>query len=367
MTEEQQMLRDSAERYLRDNYDFQLRRQRAESGAYMDDTHWAAFAEMGWLALPFSEELGGFGFGITEVAVLAEQFGRYLVAEPLIDSAVIAGSLLTGKGITPDTQLIEQMTTGEAIVALAHQEPGAAAAIANVQTTATVDGESIRLTGHKVFITSGGVATHFVVTAKLDETFAYLLVPADAEGLHLTRYPSYDGASGANASFDCTLPKSALIAQGATALAAFAATREKAMLCSSAEVLGAMEAALEATVDYTKQRVQFGQPLSNFQALQHRMADMLIEVEMTRSLVEAACRAFDENQSDTLQLILAAKVKASTAARRITQEAIQLHGGIATTDEYIVGHYFKRVAVLESWLVTRDDALADFIATVDAA
>jgi len=120
-------------------------------------------------------------------------------------------------------------------------------------------------------------------------------------------------------------------------------------------------------VDYTKQRIQFGQPLASFQALQHRMSDMVIQVELCRSLVEAACRAHDEGAADEMELILATKVKTANAGRHITQEAIQLHGGIATTDEYVVGHYFKRVAALDSWIVSRDEALDKFIAVVDAA
>ena len=367
MTEEQQMLRDAAERYLRDNYDFNTRRALVNAGHYMSQEHWQTMAEMGWMAMPFSEELGGLGFGMQECAIVAEQFGRHLVIEPVMDSVVVAGSLLTYEGATTPTAIVEQMATGEAVVIVANAEPNAAPSFVNTHSRLQAVEGGYRLVGEKVFAAGGGSATHFVVTARLGDQFAYVLVDRNAQGLVVNHYPTYDGRSGANLILDVLIPEDHLIASGETAILAFARARARVILMASAETLGAMEAALEATVEYTKQRVQFGQPLASFQALQHRMADMLIQVEMCRSLVEAACRAHDEGSEDEAKLILATKVKTSTAGRAITQEAIQLHGGIATTDEYIVGHYFKRVAALDSWIVSRDEALDKFIMVVDAA
>ncbi len=367
MTEEQQMLRDAAERYLRDNYDFNERRERVNRGETLSQTHWEAMAEMGWMAMPFSEDLGGLGFGMQECAAIAEQFGRFLVTEPLIDSVVVAGSLLTSEGVKSPTSLVEQMITGEAIAVVANAEKDAAPSFVNTRSTLEETPDGYRLRGAKVFVASGARATHFIITARLANEFAYVLVERDAPGLSIDGYGTYDGRNGANLSFDINLPDTALLAKGDAAIEAFAFARDRVMLMASAEALGAMEAAMNATVEYTRQREQFGQPLSSFQALQHRMADMLIQVEITRSLVEAACRAHDTQSPDAAQLVLAAKVKAARAARRITQEAIQLHGGIATTDEYIVGHYFKRVTLLESWIVSRDEALEKFIAVSDAA
>lgn len=367
MTEEQQLLRDSAERYLRDNYDFNRRRDQFHAGDYMSQEHWAAMAEMGWMAMPFSEELGGLGFGMQECAAIAEQFGRFLVVEPLVDSSVIAGTLLTYPGVRLNSTVIEQMATGEAITIVANAEEDAAPSFANTRTTLTRSNGHLHLTGGKVFAAGGGSATHFVITARLEDQFAYVLVPRDAPGLKVTHYQTYDGRSGANLEMDLDISEDCLIATGDLAIEAFAHARARVMLMASAEALGAMSAALDTTVDYTQQRIQFGQPLASFQALQHRMADMLIQLELTRSLVQAACRAHDEGSEDAMRLTLAAKVKAAKAARHITQEAIQLHGGIATTDEYIVGHYFKRVTSLESWIVSRDEALEKFIAVVDAA
>lgn len=367
MTEEQQMLRDSAERYLRDNYDFNKRRDLIASGEYMSQEHWNAFAEMGWMAMAIREEHGGLGFGMQEAAMIAEQFGRHLVIEPLTDSAIISASLLTFPGVNTPTNLIEQIATGEAIVIVANAERDAAPSFVNTQTTLEATDNGYRVKGEKVFAAGGGSATHFVVTARLGEDFAYVLIERDNPGLTLTSYQTYDGRSGANLVMDLEVATDALIAQGIPAFEAFAHARERVILMASAEALGAMEAALEMTVDYTKQRIQFGQPLASFQALQHRMSDMLIQLELSRSLVQAACKAHDEGSDDAMLLELATKVKVAQAARKITQEAIQLHGGIATTDEYIVGHYFKRVTALETWIVSRDEALDKFINVADAA
>lgn len=367
MTEEQQMLRDAAQRYLRDNYDFNKRRELVNAGQYMSQAQWTAMAEMGWMAMPFHEDQGGLGFGMQECAAVAEQFGRHLVIEPVMDSVVIAGSLLTFDGVNTPTDIIEQMASGEALVVVANAEPDSAPSFINTHSRLQAVAGGYRLVGEKVFAAGGGSATHFIVTARLGDKFAYVLVDRHAEGLVVNHYQTYDGRSGANLILDVLIPEEHLIASGETAILAFARARARVILMASAETLGAMEAALEATVDYTKQRVQFGQPLASFQALQHRMADMLIQVELCRSLVEAACRAHDEGSDDEAQLILATKVKTATAGRAITQEAIQLHGGIATTDEYIVGHFFKRVAALDSWIVSRDEALDKFIGVVDAA
>ena len=366
MTEEQQMLRDAAERYLRDNYDFNKRRERVTAGDYISRDHWNAMVEMGWLAMPFPEEFGGLGFGMQECAIIAEQFGRHLVTEPVIDSVVVAGSLLTFDGVNTPTSIIEKMASGEALVIIANAEPDAAPSFINTHSRLQAVDSGYRLVGEKVFAAGGGSATHFIVTARLGAKFAYVLVDRNAEGLVVNDYQTYDGRSGANLMLDVLVPKECLIATGKTAIAAFARARNRVTLMASAETLGAMEAALESTVEDTKQRVQFGKPLASFQALQHRMADMLIQVEMSRSLVEAACRAHDEGSPDAAKLTLATKVKTANAGRSITQEAIQLHGGIATTDEYIVGHFFKRVAALDSWIVSRDEALENFIAAVDA-
>ena len=202
--------------------------------------------------------------------------------------------------------------------------------------------------------------------ASSEKGLAWVLVPADSEGVTRHIYPTHDGRGGASFEFDLTVDETRIIATDEIAQDALTAYRELAMVLSSAETLGATQAALDTTVDYTKQRVQFGQPLASFQALQHRMSNMLIQTELTRSLVYAACEAADTGHADCGRFARAAKVKAATVGRKVSQEAIQLHGGIATTDEYIVGHFFKRITALESWVCSKGEALQEFM-TLPAA
>ncbi|MEK9654271.1 MAG: acyl-CoA dehydrogenase [Halieaceae bacterium] len=359
MNEDQTLLRDAAERYLRDNYDFNSRRERLANGIYNDPQHWQAFAEMGWLALPVPESLDGLGMGTRECAILAELCGQYLVTEPLIDVITATSTL-----ISPSRHAehwLSQLVGGE-LIAIAAIDEGAGRRGADPATTLALTQSGWRLTGTKRWISAGPSATHFVVLASCDEGLAWVICPRDASGVDCDLFATHDGRGGATCTFDATVEENQILFTGASAQTALDAYRELAMTLSSAETLGAAHAALNTTVDYTKQRVQFGQPLASFQALQHRMANMLIQVELTRSLVYAACDAADSNNADRSRFARAAKVKASTVGRKVSQEAIQLHGGIATTDEYIVGHFFKRIAALESWVCSRGEALREFMA-----
>jgi alkylation response protein AidB-like acyl-CoA dehydrogenase len=218
------------------------------------------------------------------------------------------------------------------------------------------------LQGKKYWISAGASATHFAVLANSCNGLAWVLVEKNAAGLSCETFPTHDGKGGANCHFDLPINDDQILLMGDAAAEALSAFRECAMVLSSAETLGAAQAALDTTVDYTKQREQFGQPLASFQALQHRMANMLIQTELTRSLVYAACDAADRDSSDRGRFARAAKVKSAAVGRKVTQEAIQLHGGIATTDEYIVGHFFKRVTALETWVCSKGEALQEFMA-----
>ena len=359
MNEDQTLLHDAAERYLRDNYDFNARRERLANGIYTDPAHWQAFAEMGWLALPVPETLDGLGMGTRECAILAELCGQYLVTEPLIDVIAAVSAL-----IAPSPRAehwLGQIVAGE-MIAVAAIDEGAGRRGTKPRTTLTHSPSGWRLTGTKHWISAGPSATHFVVLASHDETLAWVICPCDAPGSTREVFPTHDGRGGATCALDTTVDERQILFSGADAETALDAYRELAMTLSSAETLGAAHAALNTTVDYTKQCVQFGQPLASFQALQHRMANMLIQIELTRSLVYAACDAADSDTPDRSRFARAAKVKASTVGRKVSQEAIQLHGGIATTDEYIVGHFFKRITALESWECSRGEALREFIA-----
>lgn len=359
MTEDQTLLKDAAERYLRDSYDFNDRRERIATGTYSDPGQWQAFTDMGWLALPIAEDLGGLGLGAREMAILAELCGQFLVTEPLIEAMAVSHAIL---GSSPQREvLLTQVAEGTMIPVAAIDEAGEAARLSPT-THLTEDSGQWHLSGSKQWISAGASATHLTVLANSEKGFAWVLVPVDTDGVAREIYPTHDGRGGASFDFDLSVDEAQIIATGEIARDVLNAYRGLAIVLSSAETLGATQAALDTTVDYTKQRIQFGQPLSAFQALQHRMANMLIQTELTRSLVYAACDAADTGHAGCSRLTLAAKVKAATVGRKVSQEAIQLHGGIATTDEYIVGHFFKRITALESWVCSKGEALKEFMA-----
>ena len=361
MTEDQTLLKDAAERYLRDSYDFNQRRERIAGGVYSDPIHWQAFAEMGWLALPIAEEFGGLGLGTREMAILAELCGQFLVTEPLIDALAATHAII---GVSQQQEsLLPQVAEGELIPVAAIDEAETASRLTPT-TTLTQTDAGWHLLGAKHWISAGASATHLVVLAQSTDTegLAWVLVPTTADGVECDSFPTHDGRGGMNCRFDVVLEADHILLLGQPASDALEAYRALAMTLSSAETLGATQAALDTTVDYTKQRVQFGQPLASFQALQHRMSNMLIQTELTRSLIYAACNASDSGHEDAARFARAAKVKATTVGRKVSQEAIQLHGGIATTDEYIVGHFFKRITALESWVCSKGEALREFMA-----
>ena len=354
MTEEHDLIRDSARNYLRDNYDFAARQALADSGTAIDTAHWQAFADMGWTALTLPEELGGLDLGMTAAASLAELWGYYLVREPLLESAVLAGSVVASAGSALGEQLAAGIIEGSVQASLP---------LAGSPTlTVGEDSHGKTVTGQLRFVPSGGSATHLLAEARLADRPCWVAIELSAPGIERHSYMGHDGRVGAHITVNTSLADTAILSSGPAAVRARDNLLDVALLLAANEGVGLMQGALDLTVDYTKQREQFGQPLAGFQALQHRMSDMLIQTELARSLAQAACTAFDSGVSDAKRLILAAKAKVDAAARTVTQEAIQLHGGIATTNEYQVGHFFKRATLLESWPLHRDTVIEHLIA-----
>ncbi len=353
MTDEQQMLRDSAERYLRDNYAFAERQILADRGEPIDQSHWQAFVEMGWATMPFSEADGGFGFGLAATVPLAELFGYYLVREPLLESVLVAGSVIASGPEAARQRFLPGIMDGSIIATVPHPP--------DPLPTLLKQGDQLIIQGRLEYVPSGGSATHLVTPANHGDALNWVIVDLAREGALRDVFMTHDGRLGGHITLDVTLDPQSLLLSGVPAETAHKTAYHRAMLLATAEGVGAMQAALDLTVEYTRQRYQFGQPLSSFQALQHRMADMLIQIELSRSLLGAACLATDQGTDDAAELTLAAKAKVDAAARGVTQEAIQMHGGIATTNEYRVGHYFKRMALLASWPQHRDALVEEFI------
>ncbi len=322
--------------------------------------HWSTFAELGWLGLGAPEELGGFG-GPLETLILVEQLGRGLVVTPFVPQVVLAGTVLRAAG---RSDLLEPLVEGGQRFAVAYEEPHARYDPAAVRTTAVRDGDAFVLSGRKVRVLDPTTAGVLIVSARTGDEISLFAVPADTAGITRTPYPSEDGHDVAELRFErVRVEGSALVGPLGGGLELLERGLDHAVAALCAEALGLMSVMLEATVDYTKQRQQFGVPIGSFQALQHRMAEMFMEVELARSMAYLAAMTLDDDQTARRRMISAAKVQIARSGRFVGQNAIQLHGGIGMSEEYKVGHYFKRMTLVERLLGDADYHLRRYRAT----
>jgi len=350
LSAEQLMIKDSVDRYAAGNH-----------GA--DD--WATFAGLGWLGIGAPEELGGFG-GPTETMIVMEAFGRGLVTEPYVAHVVLAGGVLSVAG---RNDLLEPLVEGKRRFAVAYEEPHARYEPAAVETNAKRDGSSYVLTGRKVRVLGAAPADTLIVSARTGDDVTLFAVPSGANGLKRTSYASEDGHDASAITFEnVRVGAGDMIGDSGTGLALLEAALDRATAALCAEGVGLMSVMLNMTVEYTKQRRQFGVPIASFQALQHRMAEMFMELELARSMSYVAAMTLEsETEADARKRgISAAKVQIARSGRFIGQSAIQLHGGIGMSEEYKVGHYFKRMTAVERLLGDTDYHLARYIAARDA-
>ena len=368
-SEEQNMLRDSAERYLRDNYSFDSRQAAVKQASGFDAVQWQAFADLGWLAMTFDEDSGGFGGGALETVILCEQFGKFLVLEPYLESVVMVGGLIEA-GAQPaiKEQYLTGLIAGELQGAFAYLEEGSVADPTHVKAIAEPSADGFILNGSKTVVLNGPEADFFIVSVNTganhresSQGISLFVVGKDNPGLSLKNYKTYDGRSASELHLtDVAVSNLALVGELDNGFAIAAPIFSRAIVAVCAEAVGAMDALLAATVDYTKQRKQFGQSISGFQVLRHRMVDMFMEIELTRSLLMATAWKLDNNAPDAEQCVAALKAKVGKAGRYVSHNAVQLHGGIGTTDEFSVGHYFKRLATIGVMFGSRDSHLSRY-------
>lgn len=344
---EQQMLSDSVARFVQSDHGFEKRSQRLAADPVDDRSHWPLFAENGWLAAAFPEALGGFGGGVIETAIIAQQLGRGLVLEPWLGCAVLAAQTLAATG---DIERLPALCDGTRSMALAWSEPGSRGVAHIVSTQAAETGEGWRLTGEKSLVLGGVGADAYLVSARTAgvvddaEGISLFLVEAGVAGVTLTSTPLHDGTGAATLRFE-DAPATRL---GGDGLAALHEGLSHAMVALCAELVGAMEQAIEITADYLRTRKQFGVAIGSFQALQHRMADMAAEMELARSMLFAALASFEDDDAATrLRVVSGAKALITGAARNVCGQGIQLHGGMGMTEECAIGHYLKRAVVAD--------------------
>ena len=366
-TEEQSMLRDTVASYLADHYAFDQRRAALAKEPGWSPAIWKAFAEeLGILGAPFSEELGGLGGGPVENMIVMEEMGKALVVEPYLGTVVIAGGFLKHSGHAGAEALIGQIIAGEAIFAFAYAEPQGRYNLADLKTTAKKDGVGYVLNGHKAVVIGAPYATHLIVTARTsggqrDATgISVFIVARDAAGVTTRDYPTVDGFRASEVYLEnVKVGADALVGPEGQAMPLIEKVMDEALAATCAEACGVLSRLHEGTLEYTKQRKQFGQPISSFQVLQHRMVDMFIQVEQSISMTYMATIKLGV-EAERSKSASAAKVQIGKACRFVGQNAIQLHGGMGMTDEMAIGHYFKRATMIESAFGSTDHHLARY-------
>ena len=350
LTEEQKMLSDSVARYLGEEYDFESRRVIANGTTTQKFMHWKAFAKMGWLSLPFSEADGGFNGGAKELSILFEAFGENLVLEPYLDTILLAGGALSAGSEAVKKKYLPDIINGELFGAFAHIEPKHTAERFHVGTMALRADDHWQLNGVKSVVSNGPYADFLIVSARISgkknsrDGIALFAMNKNTPGVQCDDYVTIDGRRASEITFsEVKLDLDALISSDSGILDKLL---DRACFAVCAEALGAMRRLVAMTIDYCQQRKQFGQPIGSFQVLQHRMVDMYIALELSQSLLLATANAISVESDDQKRLLSALKFKVDKSARIISYGAVQLHGGIAMTDEFAVGHYFKRLTLI---------------------
>jgi len=370
LTEEQQMLRDVVQRFVRDHYDLERHRKSAASSEGFQRDHWKSFAELGWLGLALEEEVGGLGCSFLEVAIVMEEFGRGLVLEPFLPTAVLCAHLLDRAG-GGGKDMLRELTAGKMLLALAHAESGAGFDLSSVNhTVAQRHAQGYRLDGVKTLVLGGLSADQLIVSARIAEDargrFGLFLVDPQAPGVTMRHYPLLDFTRASDITLrSVEVGPSALLAGPDESLAVLEEAVDLATLATVAEALGCMETILQLCTDYLKTRVQFGKPLGQFQASQHRMAEMFIEAQETRSILLQGITSLGQGDQVRRAAVSAAKAYAGQAAKIIGTLGVQLHGGIGVTEEAPVGHYYKKLVMFEKLFGDTDYHVERFAAAMN--
>jgi alkylation response protein AidB-like acyl-CoA dehydrogenase len=361
-TETQDMIRDTLARFLADTYDFDKRSKMIASDAGRDPGIWQALAqELGMLGAPFAEDHGGLGGGALENAIIMEELGKVIAIEPYLQTVVIGGGALKAVGGAQADAIIPEIIAGNVVIALAYAEPQGRYDLANIRTTAKKDGAGYVLSGHKSVVYAAPWATHLLITARTGgsgrerDGVSLFLVDAKTPGIVRRDYPTVDGFRASEIYFEnAAIPGDALLGGEGAGIGLIEQIVDEAAVGICAEACGVTHKLHEGTLDYSKQRQQFGQPIGRFQVLQHRMVDMFMEVEQARSMTIMATLKLDLPATERMVAVSQAKAKVSRACNFVGQNAVQTHGGIGITQELAIGHYFKRATMIENQFGSAD-------------
>lgn len=371
LTEEQKLLQDSVARFVADNYELEQRRSLAEEKGGFSREHWQTMAELGWFSLPFPESVGGFGGNQIDTMVVMEEFGKGLVLEPFFASIVLGGGILKRAG--SESQLgamAPGIMDGSKQLTLAYAEEQARFDLHDVTTSARAEGSDYVLNGAKSMVPNAETATHIIVSARTSggqidkDGISLFLVAADAPGVSREDFPTVDGLRASEVTLkDVRVTTDALIGEPDRGFPVLNAVANDAILALSAEAVGCMEVLYKDTVAYTQEREQFDHPLSDFQVLQHRMVEMFMEYEQCKSLLyRATMEAARGDSAEAQRAIHALKYMVGRTGTFIGESAVQLHGGMGMTEELRIGHYFKRLLVIDAQFGNADHHLQQFAA-----
>ncbi len=356
-SDEQTLLQDSIEKFIQNDYAFETRQKVVKNEQGFSSENWKTFAELGWLGVPFPEADGGFGGKAIEAIIMAEQFGKGLVVEPYLATVVLAGGALKVAGTAAQKErYLTAIIDGSLHGALAYAEPQGRFNLADLTTTAMKDGNGYVLNGYKAVVLNGPSADILVVSARSSggqrdtDGVSLFVIPADAKGIGRRDYPTVDAFQASEITLDnVKTGADALIGEEGKGLAIIERVVDEGILWVGSEAVGGMEVLYKATVEYCKTREQFGQPIGKFQVLQHRMVDMFMEHEQAKSLMYMAAMRMDEGYGPEAQKAVSAfKVQVGKSGRFVGQNAVQLHGGMGMTEELNVGHYFKRLTMVDT-------------------
>lgn len=351
LTEDQEFIAKTAEDFVAEKSPISRVRELRDSADATGFSRelWKEMADLGWAGIPFAEELGGADLGMAEFVTVLEALGRTLAPEPFLSTVLLAGQALRlGGSESQQKDWLPGLIAGEKILALAYQERSSRYDLASVETEAKPQGDGFLLSGEKIQVLDGHVADAIIVSASTSGGIGLFLVRKGAPGLEIARQSRVDLRNAAIVKLDgVSVAKSDLVGEIGAGGDLLERVVDLATVGLCAEMLGAMSEALDQTLEHLKTRVQFDVPIGSFQALKHRAADMFIEVELCRSAVMAAARAVDEEREDVRKLISLAKARCSEAFVLITNEAVQMFGGVGMTDEYDIGFYMKRARAAE--------------------
>ena len=369
-SEEQTLLRNTIQSFIQDNYDFDKRTEIVKSEEGMKIKNWKLFSDLGLLGLPFSEDDGGLGFGPVELMIVAEEFGKGLVVEPYIQTIVTCGGFLKRASEKQRHEYIPKIISGEDIWAFAYAEPQGRYNLNDLTTKASKEGDNYILNGYKCVVSAAPWSKKLIVSARTsgdqrdEEGISLFILDKDSSGISLRDYPTVDGSRASEITLeDVKVSSENLIGEEGKASKLIEQVVDESIAAVCAEAIGAMGVLNEVTVEYCKTRKQFGQPIGKFQVLQHRMVDMFMEYEQSVSMTYMVNLKLHEEYSERRKAASGAKVQICKAAKFIGQSAIQLHGGMGMTDELNVGHYFKRLSMIESLFGNIDHHLKKYAST----